>query len=166
MSEGASGQFVVKNQTLESFVAAYQRVLLELGFTIEESNWEAESLRHKAVLGDKAKAFAVSNFVPAGELMESGNRYGAEADISKWGGHILFKVRVIPYMSLIDKKDEVILTQGLFEMTLDDKRCLERIKYLINGLVYYGVEIYVYDPAMTTPQAPTTAQQTPSPSPQ
>jgi len=148
MSEGANGQFVVKNQTLESFVGVYQKVLLELGFNIEDSIWGDKGLRHKAVLGNKAKAFAPSHFVPAGELMDSANRYGAEAEISKWGSDILFKVCVIPYMSLMDMQDEVIVTQGLFEMKLDDARCLARLKYIINGLVYYGVEIYVLDTKM------------------
>ena len=162
MSEGASGQFIVKNQAIESFVATYQRVLLELGFKVEESTWGAETFKHKAVLGDKSKAFTVSHFAAADELTESGNRYGAEADISKWNGEIMFKVRVIPYMTLIDHKDEAVLTQGALEMSMDEKRCLEMLRYMINGLVYYGAEIYVYDPAMMPPHTPTTAPQMPA----
>lgn len=145
MSEGAYAQFVIKNQTLESFVAAYQRVLLELGFNIEESKWTSDKLMHKAVLGDMSKALVVSHFVPAGKPPETGNRYGVEAEASKFGHDVLFRIFMLPYLSFVDRKDELQLSQDSFEMKLDDERCLSMLKHVINGMVYYGVEIYVLD---------------------
>jgi len=144
MRKGSYGQYIVKNQTIDSFIALYDRVLVENGFRVKDRTWVENVIHHKAISGDTGKAFLVSTFVPFGRMMEAGNRYGAEAAIYQSGQGVVFRLLVVPYMTLFDRSDIFLLSQGIFEKVIDDDRCREKMGGIVNRLMVYRVEIYTY----------------------
>jgi hypothetical protein len=142
MTKGAFDQFIIRDHTIDSFTQVYERVLWEFGFKPKEKSWDGYAARHKAIWGDKATAFAMSHIVPFGSWFESGNRYGAEAEIYQQGRDVVFRLLVVPYMSIFDSHDYFLISQGIVEKILDDDRCREKLSYIINRLMAYRVPIY------------------------
>ncbi len=144
MAKGAFDQFIVKNQTIGSFTPYYERVLWECGFAVHNRTWDGSIARHQAIMGDKAQAFVVSHFLPFGSWLEEGNRYGAEAELYQHGQDIIFRILVVPYMSIFDSHDYLFISQGIVEKILDDDRCREKLSWIINRLMQYRIPIYKY----------------------
>lgn len=146
MTKGAYGQYIIRNQSIPSFTQFYESVLWEYRFETKEKSWDGVMARHKAILGDKATAFALSHFTPfgAGSWLEEGNRYGAEAEIYQYGPDIIFRLLVVPYMSIFDSHDYFLLTQGIVEKILDDERCMQKITGIVQRLWGYGLYISPY----------------------
>jgi hypothetical protein len=144
MTKGAYGQYVIRHQTIESFTQFYERVLWEFKFQTKEKTWDGRGARHKAILGSKAGSFAMSHLVPFGSWTEEGNRYGAEAEIYQHGPDIIFRLLVVPYMSIFDSHDYFLLSQGVVEKILDDDRCMQKIVGIVQRLYAYGVHISPY----------------------
>jgi hypothetical protein len=144
MPKGAFGQYIIKNQTVGSFTPLYERILYECRFQTRERTWDGVIARHKAMFGSKASSFAVSTFVPFGPLLEEGNRYGAEAEMYQHGPDLILRLLVVPYMTLFDIHDYFLLSQGIFEKILDDKRCIEKLGEIVNRIMVYRVPIYIY----------------------
>jgi hypothetical protein len=86
----------------------------------------------------------VSALVPFGNLLEEGNRYGAEAEMYQYGPDVILRLLVVPYMTLFDSHDYFLLTQGVFEKVLDDERCRKKLGEIVNRIMAYKVEIYTY----------------------
>jgi hypothetical protein len=144
MPKGAFDQFIIRKHNIETFTQVYERVLWEYGFVTKEKSWDGRIARHKAIWGDKATAFAMSHIVPFGSLFESGNRYGAEAEIYQHGPDLIFRLLVVQYMSIFDNHDYFLISQGIFEKILDDDRCRQKLSYIINRLMDYQVPIFRY----------------------
>lgn len=142
MAKGAYDQFIVKNQTVDSFLRLYDCVLSEYGFKITERTGDYRLVRQKAMFGEKAEAFLLSHFIPFGSWLEEGNRYGAEAEISQYGQDVFFRLYIVPYMSIFDEHDYFLLTQGFVEKILDDDRCRQKLVEIVNRLMYYGLYMY------------------------
>jgi len=144
MQKGSTGQYIIKNWNIHSFIQLYDSILTEYGFKIKERNWIGHVIQHKAILGDKANAYIVSGFVPFGSLLKEGNRYGAEAQISQYGQDVLLRLLVVPYMALWDRHDVFFLTQGILEKMADDDRCREILAGLTSRIMAHRIEIYRY----------------------
>ena len=144
MAKGAFDQFIIKNSIVEQFTPIYERALWDFGFAVRSRTWDGRVARHQAIMGDKAQAFVVSHFVPFGSWLEEGNRYGAEAELYQYGSDIIFRLLVVPYMSIFDSHDYLFISQGLVEKILDDDRCREKLMWIINRLMQYRVPIYKY----------------------
>ena len=144
MTKGAYGQYLVKNQTIDSFMRYYEWVLYEYQYYPNERFWDGRAVRHKAIQGDKGQAFLLSHAVPFGSLMEEGNRYGAEIEVYQHGPDLFVRLLLMPYMSIFDERDIFLISQGIFEKMLDDERCRDRIGAIVTRLMQHGVEIYSY----------------------
>lgn len=144
MQKGSTGQYIIKNWNIHSFIQLYDSILSEHGFKIKERNWMGHVIHHKAILGDKASAYLVSGYVPFGSLLKEGNRYGAEAQINQYGPDVLFRLLVVPYMAFWDRQDVFLLTQGILEKMTDDDRCGEILAGITTRIMTYRVEIYRY----------------------
>ena len=146
MAKGAFGQYVIKNQSITSFTQFYERVLYEYRFLPKEKYWDGVIARHKAIFGSKGTAFVLSHFTPFGfgSWMEEGNRYGAEAEIYQTGTDVVFRLLVVPYMSIFDSHDYFLISQGVVEKILDDDRCVQKLTEIVNRLWAYGLYIYPY----------------------
>ena len=146
MKQGAFGQYIIKNQNLNSFMPIYEHVLNEYKFYIKKKSWDRKILRHKAVFGSKAKAFAVSAFTPfhLGEIMEEGNRYGAEAEIYQYGSDVILRLLIVPYWTLADEREIFLLSQGLIEKMVDDKISRRKLDEIVGRLMVYRQQIYTF----------------------
>jgi len=149
MLKGAYDKFIIRNLNIEEFTNIYDKILNECGFQIKEKTWDGYTARHKAIWGGKGTAFAISHLVPFGSWAEEGNRYCAEAEICQNGSDLVFKLLMVPYMSILDKQDSSIfdgpnsflLTQGIIEKILDDDRCKAKLDYIINRFIECDIEI-------------------------
>jgi len=144
MTKGAYDQFIVKDQTIASFLSYYDYVLYEHRFKITQRYGDHAHVRMKAIFGDKAQAFIMSHVVPFGSWLEEGNRYGAEAEITQWGPDVFFRLYVVPYMSIFDEHDYFLLTQGIVEKILDDDRCRVKLGGIVSRLMQWGLVMYTY----------------------
>jgi hypothetical protein len=133
MRQGIKDEFIIRDQTIDSFMTIYEKVLEENEFKFKEKKWDKEILRHKAIWGAGKKSFAVS-MVPGGALTKTGNRYGAEAEVSQKGKDVLFKLLVVPYMSLFDRHDIFLLSQGPMERYIDDENCKDKLFKIVTDL--------------------------------
>jgi hypothetical protein len=121
MKQGVWDEFMVKNQNVDDFLKLYEKVLEENEFEFKEKKTDGDVLRHKAIWGEGKKSFKRS-LIPGGALTEKGNRYGAEAEISQKGSDVFLRILVVPYMSLFDRHDIFMISQGPMEKYIDDER--------------------------------------------
>jgi hypothetical protein len=133
MRQGIKDEFLVKNQTVDNFMKIYEKVLEDNEFKFKEKIQEDVVLRHIAIWGEGKKAFKRS-LIPGGALTEKGNRYASEVEISQQGGDVRFKIHMVPYMSLHDKPDKFLITQGPMERVMDDEFCKEKMLKIVTGL--------------------------------
>ncbi len=144
MTKGAYGQYIIKNQTVDTFMKHYEWVLHEYRFQPKERLWDGRAAHHKAIFGDSGTAFVMSHMIPFGALTEEGNRYGAEVEVYQNGPDVVFRILVVPYMSIFDEHDIFLISQGIFEKILDDERCMQKLGAIVNRLMAYRLEIYSY----------------------
>ncbi|UCE74241.1 MAG: hypothetical protein JSV56_00675 [Methanomassiliicoccales archaeon] len=133
MRQGIWDEFIVKDQTVDSFLKIYEKVLKDNEFEFKEKKQDGEILRHKAIWGEGKKAFKRS-ILPGGALTKKGNRYASEVEISQQGKDVRFKILMIPYMSLHDRPEICILTQGPMERHMDDEYCKEKMFKIVMDL--------------------------------
>jgi hypothetical protein len=133
MRQGVFDEFIIKDQTVDSFMEVYEKVLKENEFVFKDKKRDKDVLRHKAIWGTGKKSFAVSA-VPGGALTRTGNRYGAEAEISQKGNDVSFRILVVPYMSLFDRHDIFLISQGPMERHMDDEYCKEKLFEIVMAL--------------------------------
>jgi len=74
MIKGTCSQYIVKHLTIDSFMRYYEWVLYEYQYEPMERYWDGRSVRHKAIWGDKGKAFVLTHFTVfgVGSWMEEG----------------------------------------------------------------------------------------------
>ena len=82
MRQGVFDEFIIKDQTVDSFMEIYEKVLKDNEFAFKDKKRDKNVLRHIAIWGEGKKAFKRS-LVPGGALTKKGNRYAAEAEISQ-----------------------------------------------------------------------------------
>ena len=133
MKQGKWDEFVVKNQKVDSFMQLYEKVLEDNEFNFKEKKNDGSILRHKAIWGEGKKSFMRSS-IPGGALTEKGNRYGAEAEIYQSGDDVHFRLLVVPYMSLFDRHDIFMISQGPMEKYVDDELCKDKLFKIVTGL--------------------------------
>lgn len=133
MKQGIWDEFIVKDQNVDDFLRLYEKVLEENEFEFKEKKADKEVLRHKAIWGAGKKSFKRS-LIPGGALTEKGNRYGAEAEISQKGTDVLFRILVVPYMSLFDRHDIFMISQGPMEKYVDDELCKDKLLKIVMKL--------------------------------
>ena len=143
--KGAFDKFIVKNIHPKRFLKAYEWALYQSRFYVTERDMEGIVLHHKAIWGDKKTAFMGSHFIPMGNLSEEGNRYGAEAKIVPEGMDVYFELLVVPYMSIFDKHDYLLISQSVVEKLLDDHRCRKKLKEIVSRLMTYKLEIFTIE---------------------
>ena len=141
MRQGIREEFMVKDQTVDSFLEIYEKVLKDNEFVFKEKKQDGEVLRHKAIWGKGKKAFKRS-LIPGGALTEKGNRYASEVEISQKGKDVHLIILMVPYMSLHDRPDIFLLTQGPMERVVDDELCKDKLLKLVMGLRENNVEIF------------------------
>lgn len=130
MRQGVFDEFIVKDQTVDSFMKIYEKVLEDKEFKFKEKKLDGDVLRHIAIWGEGKKAFKRS-LVPGGALTKKGNRYAAEAEISQKDKDVHLKLLMVPYMSLHDRPDIFLLTQGPMERHVDDENCKEKLLEIV-----------------------------------
>ncbi|KPJ66082.1 hypothetical protein AMJ44_09055 [candidate division WOR-1 bacterium DG_54_3] len=130
MRQGVWDEFIVKNQTVDSFMEIYEKVLEKNEFQFKDKKQDGDVLRHKAIWGEGKKAFKRS-ILPGGALTEKGNRYAAEAEVTQKGNDVNFKILMVPYMSLHDRPDIFLLTQGPMERHMDDEYCKDKLLNIV-----------------------------------
>ena len=140
MRQGIREEFIVKDQTVDSFLKIYEKVLEDNEFKFKEKKQDGEVMRHKAIWGKGKKAFKRS-LIPGGALTEKGNRYASEVEISQRGKDVHLKILMVPYMSLHDRPDIFLLTQGPMERYVDDELCKDKLFKIVMGLRENKVEI-------------------------
>jgi hypothetical protein len=133
MKQGKWDEFVVKNQKVDSFLEKYEKVLEDNEFVFKEKKQDGTILRHKSIWGHGKGSFKRS-LIPGGALTEKGNRYGAEAEISQRGEDVYFRLLVVPYMSLFDRHDIFMISQGPMEKFVDDEQCKDKLFKIVMGL--------------------------------
>lgn len=140
MRQGVWDEFIVKNQTVDSFMKIYENVLKANDFKFKEKKQDKNILRHKAIWGEGKKAFKRS-VIPGGALTEKGNRYASEVEISQKGKDVHFKILMVPYMSLHDRPDIFLLTQGPMERHMDDEYCKDKLFKIVTQLRENNLEM-------------------------
>ncbi|UCE39273.1 MAG: hypothetical protein JSW00_08660 [Thermoplasmata archaeon] len=133
MRQGIWDEFVVKDQTVDSFMEIYEKVLEDKEFKFKEKKWDKEIMRHIAIWGEGKKAFKRS-IIPGGALTKKGNRYAAEAEVIQKEKNVYLKILMVPYMSLHDRPDIYLLTQGPMERHIDDENCKEKLFEVVMAL--------------------------------
>jgi hypothetical protein len=133
MRQGIKDEFIIKNQTVDNFMKIYEKVLADNEFAFKEKKQDGDILRHIAIWGHGKKAFKRS-LVPGGALTEKGNRYASEVEISQQGKDVRFKIHMVPYMSLHDKPDKFLITQGPMERHMDDEFCKDKMLKIVTAL--------------------------------
>lgn len=133
MKQGIWDEFIVKDQNADDFLKLYEKALEENEFEFKEKKADKDVLRHKAIWGEGKKSFKRS-LIPGGALTEKGNRYGAEAEISQKGTDVLFRILVVPYMSLFDRHDIFMISQGPMEKYIDDELCKDKLLKIVMKL--------------------------------
>jgi hypothetical protein len=133
MKQGVWDEFVVKNQKVDDFLKLYEKVLEDNEFEFKEKKLDKDVVRHKSIWGHGKKSFKRS-MVPGGALTEKGNRYGAEAEISQKGNDVSFRILVVPYMSLFDRHDIFMISQGPMEKYIDDELCKDKLFKIVSQL--------------------------------
>ncbi|HKZ89473.1 MAG TPA: hypothetical protein VJ300_04355 [Thermoplasmata archaeon] len=141
MTSGATAQLVFPGRTPQDILGAYEKALVESGFDIRKREWTGTAFVHKAVLGSKAKAYAVSKFVPFGSLMKAGKRVGAEAQIYASGGQGVLRLVMVPYMELFDRSEIMFLSAGVFEKITDDEYCSDKLREVLSRMASMGFPI-------------------------
>jgi hypothetical protein len=141
---GVVGQYIIKNQTIGSFTPLYERILYESWFMTIERTWDGAVARHKAIFGSMRSAFATRAVFPFGNLLEMGNRYGAEAEMYQHGPDVIFRLLVVPYLTLFDRHDYLLSHRGFFEKILNDERCVKKLGEIVGRIMAYRVQIYSY----------------------
>jgi hypothetical protein len=140
MRQGVWDEFIVKNQTVESFLKIYEKVLEDNDFVFKEKKQDEDVLRHIAIWGEGKKAFKRS-IIPGGALTKKGNRYAAEVEIAQKGEDVRFKILMVPYMSLHDRPDKFLISQGPMERFMDDEYSKERLLHVVLGLREKNLEM-------------------------
>jgi hypothetical protein len=133
MKQGVWDEFIVKDKNVDDFLKLYEKVLEENEFEFKEKKTDGDVLRHKAIWGHGKKSFKRS-LIPGGALTEKGNRYGAEAEMSQKGNDILLRILVVPYMSLFDRHDIFMISQGPMEKYVDDEQCKAKLLNIVTKL--------------------------------
>jgi hypothetical protein len=133
MRQGVFDEFIIKDQTVDSFMEIYEKVLKDNEFAFKDKKQDKNVLRHIAIWGEGKKAFKRS-LVPGGALTKKGNRYAAEAEISQKEKDVSLKLLMVPYMSLHDRPDIYLLTQGPMERHIDDENCKEKLLEIVMAL--------------------------------
>jgi len=137
MAKGAYGQYMIRGQTVDTFLPGYERALVDSGFAVKEVAPQGSLIRHKAIWGSKGKAFLVGQ-IPFGKLLKAGKRLGAETEISQYGRDVLFRILVVPYMELFDKHEVFLISQGIFEKITDDEFSREKLNEILSRLASMG----------------------------
>ncbi len=140
MAKGSHGKYIIKNLTVDSFLETYDRVLSENKFKTKDSKRYDSIVKHRAILGEKARSFFKS-LMPLGSMEEEGNRYGAEAMITAKDGDVQLDLLVVPYMTLFDIKDRFLISQGIFERVIDDERCKQILDAFVAQLKEHGLNL-------------------------
>jgi hypothetical protein len=133
MRQGFWDEFIIKDQRADDFLKLYEKVLEENEFVFKEKKNDGDVLRHKSIWGEGKKSFKRS-LIPGGAYTEKGNRYGAEAEISQKGNDVLFRLLVVPYMSLFDRPDIFMISQGPIERVADDELCKDKLLKIVTKL--------------------------------
>ena len=141
MTSGATAQIAFPGRTVQDVLGGYERALTDSGFDIRKRDWTGQYFAHKAVLGSKAKAYAVNKLVPFGSLMRAGKRVGAEAQIYAWGDQAVLRVVFVPYMELFDRSEIMFLSAGVFEKITDDEYCVDKLREVLGRMGAMGFPI-------------------------
>ncbi len=140
MPQGAFAQYVVRGDQVNRVLGAYERALVDSGFEVRQRDaWGPAGWRCKAIWGSKAKAVLVKRIVPLGSLLKSGKRLGAEAEIYQYGGDVVVRIAVVPYMELFDSPEVFLLSQGVFEKITDDSFSNQKFGEVVNRMASLGV---------------------------
>jgi hypothetical protein len=143
MHQGSYDVFLARNIHVQQFVQHLEYVLYEAQFNIKERGWYGPHFRGRAIWGSSGRAFAYG-FLPWGQYMKEGNRYGAEYEAYQSGPNVVMRVLVAPYMVFFDHKDMLILTQGIGEYFVDNEYCRSFLNDLVARLTYKGIRVEPY----------------------
>lgn len=143
MPQGSYGVFLVRNIHAQHFVQHLEYVLYEAQFNAKEKGWYGHIYRGKAIWGTTGRAFAYG-FLPWGQYMKEGNRYGAEYEVYQSGPNVIMRMVVAPYMVLFDRRDMILISQGIGEYFVDNEYCRSFLNDIVARISYKGIKIESY----------------------
>jgi hypothetical protein len=143
MSRGAWSKFYVKNVSISAFLKSYEEILKDLDFSVVARHLDGNIVYMKSIWGDPRRAILVSEMVPMGSWLKSGNRYGTEIEARQDDDDVLSRILVMPYMRIFDDTDEYLLKQDIVERFAKDFHSNEIKKEFLKRLKQRGLDIII-----------------------